>query len=503
MTGDELRAAVANEGNIRERGFEVLATLAERIAMARDDESPEMSEGREIAIRMLDYREGLGTQTQVLDAILRRVGLFPYLDSERLGARDLVAVQAHRPLEMPEDDVVFHRLQADVYRRLMDGESVVLSAPTSFGKSLVIDALIASGKYRNVAIVVPTIALIDETRRRLSRFSPTYKVITHVSQPLAERNLLVLTQERVLDIEKLPDIDLFVIDEFYKLSPDREGDADRAYLLNQAFQRLHRTGAQFYFLGPNIRALKEGIPNDFLGRLQFIRTGVSTVAIDEIHIKGGDDPHQTLAERCRGFDDPTLIYVQSPRSARDVLKALIEGGVSAPNSSLDRAVEWLAETYHPAWSVCEGMAHGIGVHHGQLPRSVAHFMVRAFRERRLRFLICTSSLIEGVNTSAKNVIVFDKKIGNANFDFLILATSGGDLDECLCTTLAACTFSTTSQTSNCLTLTFQRSVSPMTPLPACYLVWNAMSSPIDREGAWTPSSKNRPCPKMCCAPTLV
>ncbi len=110
----------------------------------------------------------------------------------------------------------------------MDGESVVLSAPTSFGKSLVIDALIASGQYRNVAIVVPTIALIDETRRRLSRFSPTYKVITRVSQPLAERNLLVLTQERVLDIEKLPDIDLFVIDEFYKLSPDREGDADRA-----------------------------------------------------------------------------------------------------------------------------------------------------------------------------------------------------------------------------------------------------------------------------------
>ncbi|MDQ3766307.1 MAG: hypothetical protein M3346_03075 [Actinomycetota bacterium] len=44
-------------------------------------------------------------------------------------------------------------------------------------------------------------------------------------------------------------------------------------------------------------------------------------------------------------------------------------------------------------------------------------MVRAFKERRLRFLICTSSLIEGVNTPAKNVIVFDKKVGRVNFDF--------------------------------------------------------------------------------------
>jgi hypothetical protein len=180
---------------------------------------------------------------------------------------------------------------------------------------------------------------------------------------------------------------------------------------------LHRTGAQFYFLGPNIRALKEGIPEEFLGRLQFIRTGVSTVAIDEIHIEGGEDPHGALAGLCRGFDEPTLIYAQSPRSAREVLKALVGGGVSAPNASLDRAVEWIAETYHPEWAVCQGMAHGIGVHHGQLPRAVAHFMVRAFRERRLRFLICTSSLIEGVNTPAKNVVVFDKKIGNTNFDF--------------------------------------------------------------------------------------
>ncbi len=264
---------------------------------------------------------------------------------------------------------------------------------------------------------MPTIALIDETRRRLSRFSPGYKVITHVSQPLAERNLLVLTQERVLDLEELPDIQLFIIDEFYKLSPDREAGGGRAYLLNQAFQRLYRTGAQFYFLGPNIRALKEGIPDDFLGRLQFVRTGVSTVALDEIHVEGGDRPHDKLAEICQRFDEPTLIYTQSPRSAREVLKALVEGGITAPTPSLDRAVEWIGETYHPEWSVCQGLAHGIGIHHGQLPRSIAHFMVRAFKERRLRFLICTSSLIEGVNTPAKNVVVFDKKIGRMNFDF--------------------------------------------------------------------------------------
>ncbi|HEY8943925.1 MAG TPA: DEAD/DEAH box helicase, partial [Polyangiaceae bacterium] len=304
-----------------------------------------------------------------------------------------------------------------VYRRLMDGSNIILSAPTSFGKSLVIDALVASEKFKNIVVVVPTIALIDETRRRLSKFAPEFKIITHVSQSYAERNLLVLTQERVLDLESLPNLDLFVVDEFYKLSPEREQLPDRAYLLNQAFQRLYRTGAQFYFLGPNIRALAAGIPEDFYGRIDFIKTGVSTVALDEVTIDGGADPLQTLTELCARLEDPTLIYCQSPRSARAVLRALIDGGIGAPDVSLDRAVEWVGRTYHPEWSVCEGLARGIGVHHGQLPRALSHYMVDAFRARRLRFLICTSTLIEGVNTPAKNVVVFDKKIGNTNFDF--------------------------------------------------------------------------------------
>lgn len=76
----------------------------------------------------------------------------------------------------------------------------------------------------------------------------------------------------------------------------------------------------------------------------------------------------------------------------------------------------VAREYHPDWAVARALGQGIGVHHGQMPRALAQFMVRSFKDGRLRFLVCTSSLIEGVNTPAKNVIVFDK-IAKANFDF--------------------------------------------------------------------------------------
>jgi len=47
-----------------------------------------------------------------------------------------------------------------------------------------------------------------------------------------------------------------------------------------------------------------------------------------------------------------------------------------------------------------------------LPRSLAQFVVKAFNDEQIRFLICTSTLIEGVNTKAKNVLIWDNTIGN-------------------------------------------------------------------------------------------
>ena len=102
------------------------------------------------------------------------------------------AYEAHRPENMDEK-LVFHRAQAHVYNLLMSGENVALSAPTSFGKSLIIDAAIASGKYRNIVIVVPTLALIDETRRRLTqKFGDDFKVITRSSQQMIGHSLTFL-----------------------------------------------------------------------------------------------------------------------------------------------------------------------------------------------------------------------------------------------------------------------------------------------------------------------
>lgn len=410
MNVSELRAAITNFQGTQD-GFEILRELAHLCNMVDLEDG---HQARELVIRALDKRDKWGQSVAILESLVRQVGLYPYLDPERISGSDLIALEVHRPEGMPPgSQVVFHRVQAWIYRELMKGQNVILSAPTSFGKSLITDAVIASNKHSNCAVVVPTIALIDETRRRLSKFATSYKVISHPSQTTAERNLFVLTQERVLEFPELPTIDFFVIDEFYKLDP-RGPDADRSYLLNQAFYRLWKQGGQFYFLGPNIESLNE-LPGDFDYR--FIKTDFSTVAFDVTKLSGSREDSETLVELCRSLTDPTLIYCQSPARTRKVADWMLAAGIGEEKPQLAEAVEWLRRTFHEEWLVAKALARGIGIHHGRLPRSIAQFMVRSFNDGDLDFLVCTSTLIEGVNTKAKNVVIFDNRVARRQFDF--------------------------------------------------------------------------------------
>jgi len=408
-----------SEGALAADPFGVVRDVAHAYALAEAGaDSPADSNllrARELIIRMTEERDQLGDALPMHDSLLARIGLYPYLREGELSGSDLLAYEAHRPVDDFGGGMVWHRDQARAYAHLLDGRSVILSAPTSFGKSRIIDGLVASGKFASMVIVVPTIALIDESRRRLSRLAgDNYKVVTHVGQASAEKTIYVLTQERVLEFEELPEVDLFVIDEFYKLSLDG-GDPDRSRLLNLAFYALLQTGAQFYMLGPNIG----GIGAETLERLEcvWIDSWDTTVAVDiETVARGGAKKKRLLdlCGECRERGEQTLIYCSSPEKAEGIGIALAEAELGKDDARNREAAKWLGEHYDPRWRVARALAKGIGVHHGQLPRALGHYMVSAFDHREIDFLVCTPTLIEGVNTKAKNVIAFDQTIGQRN-----------------------------------------------------------------------------------------
>lgn len=407
MNLDDLRSKLGDPSAISEDPFGILSAV-----IAHHNENPESPESQELVLRTLEYRDVLNGFESMLDALVREHGLFPYLTPGNLSDIDRIAYEYHTPSGLAQTGIVFHRPQARVFRELDAGKSVILSAPTSFGKSLIIDAVVASERHRNILIVVPTIALIDETRRRIADLGANYRVITHQTQNAADRNIYVLTQERALDYSDL-DVDFLVIDEFYKLSPQR-GDDERSALLNQVFYRIAKKGVQFYLLGPSVT----GVAPDVVDRLEctFIYERFATV-VSELHrVTEWQDEIVELAKLCQEIEGPTMIFCRSPNRAAKVSAALAEHLDASEGSCATDAVEWLGREYHEDWHVTKALASGIGVHHGRVPRAVAQYIVRAFDQDVVRFLVCTSTLIEGVNTKAKNIVILDNTISLQEID---------------------------------------------------------------------------------------
>lgn len=77
------------------------------------------------------------------------------------------------------------------------------------------------------------------------------------------------------------------------------------------------------------------------------------------------------------------------------------------------------------WSLPKSLEIGVGVHHGKLPRWMGPLLVKGFDDGQLGVLVCTSTLIEGVNTTAKNIIILDKNIAKDAYDFFTFANIRG------------------------------------------------------------------------------
>lgn len=414
MTFEELKRQLADPKIVARQPFALLKEMTRLFNTRSQGNSRLEDQCRDVVFRALENKASFASYKPILDGLVRELGLFPYMDEAKLSLMDSIAYEYHRPLPFGEP-MVFHREQAEIYRRLLGGDSIILSAPTSFGKSKVIDAIVASERYKNIVVVVPTIALIDETRRRLSRFSPAFKVVTQVSQIPGDRNIFVFTAERANVYEYFPRIDFFVIDEFYKIGAVA-ADQKRTVALNHAFYKLSKGGGQFYLLGPCVRQIPEGLEARF--RCRFFPTTYATVASDLIQVKKTGSDLNTLCLLVRQLQgEPTLIFCKSPKSTNVVAKALLDAGVTEQTYDTNSAAAWIEKHFHPEWVLPCLLRRSIGIHHGRLPRSIGQYVVRAFNSGGIDVLICTSTLIEGVNTKAKNVIIFDNTIAKEKLDF--------------------------------------------------------------------------------------
>ena len=253
---------------------------------------------------------------------------------------------------------------------------------------------------------------MDETRKRFTRYSE-FKLITQLHQKTREKNVFIMTQERAYQYELDVDIDLLVIDEFYKMH--LEEFEERAILLNAVFYKLNKISRQFYLLGPNIKS----IPNKLSETLvcSFISSNFITVVSNKFLVSDGPPIEERVVNICNEVEGQTLIYCSSPGRIKNLTVKLLAGGIKSKPQEIDRFLEWLDREYPRDWIFIQALKNGIGIHHGRIPRAISQYVVWLFNKGYIKYLICTSTLIEGVNTTAKNVIIYDNKLARKNLDY--------------------------------------------------------------------------------------
>lgn len=352
---------------------------------------------------------------------------------------------------------------------------VSVSAPTSAGKSYIVRRWFEerlAGRERFTGIyVVPTRALIEEVGTDLAdQFADLdvgiYSLPWDAELAERERKILVVTQERLhLLQQRLPEehVDLLFVDEAQKY-----GDDARGVLLQQTVEEAVRRNpsGQVVFASPlssNPELLLEGAEQE----ANPTAVVSETITVNQNLLWADQVPYHPQQWRLRlvldgepspvgGFALPArpqpasqrlplvavalgrdsggnVVYVNgaadAEKAAKQIYEALGEEADGSEDESIADLRELVQRTIHAQYALASVLRRGVAFHYGNMPLLVRNEIERLFRNGTLRYLVCTSTLLEGVNLPCRNLFARNPKKGNNNpmtaADFWNLAGRAG------------------------------------------------------------------------------
>jgi len=357
------------------------------------------------------------------------------------------------------ENLKVHKYQMKIMDLFQTGKlnRYFLSASTSFGKTHIVFEIIKKMNYRNVVLIFPTIALLSENLEKLisdenyEYFRRKYKIhtLSEVTE-FEENNLFIYTPERFLSFkEKNPTSIIFnfaFIDEIYKI--------DNEYLLDDEVKENERDVAYrlsvFYALENNVDVLLAGPYIDFydsqktgyndsfdkfltqneIELINYNQYEIVSKSFKDIKSKKHIDIDKFLefdfetnkktdrlieiVKKINEINENTIVYCSTRNYTETYATTLLESDVFNNHSDTDYSdfIKHISKNFSRDWTIIKALQKGIGVHHGLIPKYIQKEIISLFNSGQLKVLLSTTTITEGVNTSAKNLIVLHSKKGD-------------------------------------------------------------------------------------------
>lgn len=327
------------------------------------------------------------------------------------------------------DKITLMPKQIEMLNFLEKNDFSVLSAPTSFGKSFIVMEHIKRNcmSMSTIIYVVHTKALADEVLSNFSKyFSKAFNVIDSIDDIDPNKNNIIVIISDAYNIYEINhEIDLLIIDEAYNLDKNHSGE--RFLTIYRSYMKLLKKSKKAILIGPFI---KNVICHD--KNYQLFKTNYSPV---ESIITEGEkllvkDP-LNMYMNCILKGENTIGFINSKSKIYNTMYEILKLTTDS-NLYHDSFIDWM-ESYFPSfWLLLDLMKHKIGIYHSSFPKYINLYCMSKFNNGEFLGLLTTSSILEGVNTSAKNIIIFDTNYNNEEltpFQFFNLCGRAGRLNK--------------------------------------------------------------------------
>tara|TARA_R110000868_G_scaffold117599_5_gene312165 strand:- start:357 stop:2939 length:2583 start_codon:yes stop_codon:yes gene_type:complete len=375
-----------------------------------------------------------------------------------------------------EEELFLNKFQIAVLKDFRNFQNISISGSTSVGKTFALKVAVrdflTSNASAKIGIIVPTRALINQVEKDFHILSNTTKGLIVRSTPSLPGNwktspiIFVLTQERLdwllNDTAKDFMFDLLISDEAHKISDDYRG-----ILLQQSISKslLRNSNQKLFFSSPLVKN-----PSIFLENLEKEKSSV--VDMDYVSVfqnlfwvnqKRGT-PKTWEVELCKGStkkianieldENPNnipqkialLVLASSQNESSNIIYA--NGASDAEKYALEIAsrvkienksgevqdlIDLVKKSIHKNYYLAECLKKGVAFHYGNMPSLIRLHVESLFEKGIIQYLVCTSTLIEGVNLPAKNIYLRGPKKGRKTpmneSDFWNLAGRAGRLGK--------------------------------------------------------------------------
>lgn len=365
------------------------------------------------------------------------------------------------------EQVIFTDFQFKLWTLLTSGTSVSVSAPKSAGKSYALQrflAKISTSKPTFIAVyIVLTRALINQVSLALtelvSKYTNNSVSISSVPIPLVEidgaKILYVLTQERlhnlIVENPKLK-FDLIIVDESQTISADDLSDNSRGVILQTVIEEIIKisgSDTQIMFASPltqnpeifpeifnllkvvPINENESPVPQNMflLNIIESKKVEINYLFNDNIIRLGSK--HTQVTKTILNTEVTTLAYIawefakleksivfSNGPSSCEKIAYLLDGWMKKYNllinntfvdTELEEFSKFIREHVHQSYQLADSIINGIAFHYGNMPALIRKTIEEFYDEGKLTYLVCTGTLLHGVNLPAKNLFLLNPK----------------------------------------------------------------------------------------------